>query len=1325
MERRIAALLVLSMLAGGAMADDLPEHRTIILPETGMAAVLQDGQGIYLTYGEYRELWRRAHGVQPPLPVVPPPPVEKAFNACRVKVSATRDDLTMEAWLGINHPGPFPSLLFLPELPFFFTEAAWEDAPARFVMAADKPCLLVRSRSDTILYIKAKHDSARLLQGVVKVLLPDLPIRSLELISPPSVSFTCDREGAGIEPLVFQESLLCEPAPGSYLITWRKEGSGGIRRADPAFTAALLLTAGEDAVRADLVLDYHCPSLGPAAVAVGLPVGFDFHEARHPDLSGVTVAGDRLNLRFATPLRRTGRIEIALARTTAPPPLTIRIDGFSVEPAARLAFTVYGSGRQCEVFPLDSPAWQPTDPLPDMQFGMVRLSGGVPLDVSIRPVVNRLTGHGAITYYLNEYGIVFTSEWLMSAVAEVPAVVHVPLGDGSEVQSVTAGVGASRRRIDYTIGDGELSVHVPPDLRSSRLSLCIHGECREPPGGELALRGLAPREIARFEGTLDVYSSGDLTLAARIAEGLFASPVAAVPGAGGERYTQGLFYQVIDPDWRLHLVYGPAPTMLTGTVVSYITPGRLGYTFHASLRIDVTGAGIDGINLELPGRLGDGLQLDGPMIRERLLLTEGEDLDTWRLEFQDRLSGTFTLEIRYTRTREGDDMPDILLPRVPDAPELVHYVGIEGHDELEITSEPVDLREIDSATIPVSRYVPENRIIYAYKSVDTHPRLHIAVSSYDVYQGEPLLITSLDMETVIAGSGSEISSASLTLINNGEQYLRFTLPESYDLWSAVVDGEGVRPVRSGAKVLVPLRGEQGRRVSVQFVYAAVADSTWWRRWRPPAFDAPVLADMWTLYMPPERRTHVTTPMGIETGGRCPGFYKHSLVLTAYRMLLEVVKGLFQPATLLRSRMSSMSEPEDIRRKFGLDYRSGGYGNFKSTDAGRGYDRREEYDMELAVAPAPAMRMDKSSDAGEELVGDVPDGFVAGTTGGGKASHTVQARAADDLAQVAKISGGEIQRKGLSSLRIDLEKSDNKLIIKDLIVNKGTAGLISFSPFADRILCVFSFLTMYLSGLVLPSRGGISRRSYCLLMFVLLVFISVLRPVYMMGYLNSGVLAVAALVATWLGMRLASRRKRGVAALVLLAGCLSAGMAHAGGTLYVPYEGAPPAHVRDDDRVFLPEADFESLWRMAHPDLAPAVEPPVGYGMVSARIEGEVTGNHLAISGQVVVDVLVDDWVTITWPAWRGLGVAADGDRDVVKSGPESMEIALVGKGLHRISLAGRVPYEGTPELGAITTRLPSLPIGTMLIVLPGGEVSVSALPRDGLAAHARNGKTFV
>lgn len=225
--------------------------------------------------------------------------------------------------------------------------------------------------------------------------------------------------------------------------------------------------------------------------------------------------------------------------------------------------------------------------------------------------------------------------------------------------------------------------------------------------------------------------------------------------------------------------------------------------------------------------------------------------------------GSYSLQLQMEKV-VGEKSQDLVAPVVvPLGVERAKgWVGVEARGNLEVGAADVkgatavDVRSLPAAILGIT----DQPVLLGYKYLGAEPNIPLAVAQHaDV----DVLVTLLDetrARTMWTRQGRRLTSVEYRVRNNRRQFLRLSLPEGAELWSASVGGRAVQPAKAtDGRVMIPLLRSQASGGSlaafdVEVVYVETADPTadngrgHFGASLPQA-DAPSTYVAWTVYSP--------------------------------------------------------------------------------------------------------------------------------------------------------------------------------------------------------------------------------------------------------------------------------------------------------------------------------------------------------------------------------------------------------------------------------------------------------------------------------------------
>lgn len=222
--------------------------------------------------------------------------------------------------------------------------------------------------------------------------------------------------------------------------------------------------------------------------------------------------------------------------------------------------------------------------------------------------------------------------------------------------------------------------------------------------------------------------------------------------------------------------------------------------------------------------------------------------------------GGYRLTVDYERALGDGNLP---LLGVLDVAREKDWIGVDARSSLELVAgtaqnaTPVDVRELPAALVGQTDYP----VLLAWKARGGDVSIPLQVKSHpDVDMLVTLVDTAL-ADTLVTVDGRRMTHVRYAVRNNRNQFLRLSLPEGAEVWSASVAGRGVKVAKGEGGVLVPLvRSDASSGAMSAFLVDLVyveSGSPLGRsgtaRAELPRTDAPVSQLQWTVYFPADAK----------------------------------------------------------------------------------------------------------------------------------------------------------------------------------------------------------------------------------------------------------------------------------------------------------------------------------------------------------------------------------------------------------------------------------------------------------------------------------------
>jgi len=166
------------------------------------------------------------------------------------------------------------------------------------------------------------------------------------------------------------------------------------------------------------------------------------------------------------------------------------------------------------------------------------------------------------------------------------------------------------------------------------------------------------------------------------------------------------------------------------------------------------------------------------------------------------------------------------------------------------------LQRVDTGDFPDWAGSPNPATALAYRYVRPGYQLALNVQRFDEAEVLQALVDSAQFTSVVADDGQMMTEVSLSVRNNGRQFLEIELPPGATNWSAFVAGQPVRPSLREGKLLLPIQqsGADDGAMAVELTYVGTSAFPRARgtvAFVSPKFDVPLKNARWEIYLPPD------------------------------------------------------------------------------------------------------------------------------------------------------------------------------------------------------------------------------------------------------------------------------------------------------------------------------------------------------------------------------------------------------------------------------------------------------------------------------------------
>jgi prepilin-type processing-associated H-X9-DG protein len=375
----------------------------------------------------------------------------------------------------------------------------------------------------------------------------------------------------------------------------------------------------------------------------------------------------------------------------------------------------------------------------------------------------------------------------------------------------------------------------------------------------LAVAGVHPLDTAKLTGFVAISAEPGVAVKTETFDGLTEIPAVALPDyATGVSAGNLLAYKFISsapksaPEWKLTVATENVAAWVRAEIINTFMLTETLVNGRALVRYDIANAPVKELRVRLPAAFTN-VEITGTNIRRR-----EQDGDVWRVELQSPVRGSYMLTVTWDEPGAKKNRPLELTGISADGVEReTGLLVISAKAPLQVSeSNATDLQRVDAGDFPDWAGNPDNAMAMAYRYVRPGYKLALDVRRFAEAEVLQALVDSAQFTSVVADDGQMMTEMSLSVRNNGRQFLEVALPAGANVWSAFVAGQPVRPSLRDGKLLLPIQQSSADDgvVAVELTYAGT--NTFPRGqgnigFASPQFDVPLKNGRWEVYLPPD------------------------------------------------------------------------------------------------------------------------------------------------------------------------------------------------------------------------------------------------------------------------------------------------------------------------------------------------------------------------------------------------------------------------------------------------------------------------------------------
>ncbi len=375
----------------------------------------------------------------------------------------------------------------------------------------------------------------------------------------------------------------------------------------------------------------------------------------------------------------------------------------------------------------------------------------------------------------------------------------------------------------------------------------------------LDIAGVHPLDTAKLTGFVAVSAEPGVAVKTESFDGLTEIPAVSLPDYATVAGTGSvLAYKFISsapksaPEWKLSVATENVAAWVRAEIVNTFTLTETLVSGRALVRYDIANAPVKELRVRVPAEFKN-VEITGANIRSR-----NQSGDVWRMELQNPTRGFYTLTITWDEPRAEKTRALELTGISADGVEReTGLLAISAKAPLQVSeSGAVDLQRVDAGDFPDWGESPDNAMALAYRYVRPGYQLTLDVRRFDEAEVLQALVDSARFTSVVADDGQMMTEMSLSVRNNGRQFLEIALPAGARVWSAFVADQPVRPSIRDGKLLLPIEssGADDGAISVELTYVGTNSFPRDRGslgFASPKFDVPLKNARWDVYLPPD------------------------------------------------------------------------------------------------------------------------------------------------------------------------------------------------------------------------------------------------------------------------------------------------------------------------------------------------------------------------------------------------------------------------------------------------------------------------------------------
>ena len=325
-------------------------------------------------------------------------------------------------------------------------------------------------------------------------------------------------------------------------------------------------------------------------------------------------------------------------------------------------------------------------------------------------------------------------------------------------------------------------------------------------------------------------------------------------------------------------------SVIDAEITAFALPRAKTIEIEGQIVLDISGAPARTLAVTLTPAAARLLRFVSPLVGEQQLdAAKGE----WKITFAREIAGRQVLRFRLSLPADaaaadaqgaaGSAAFTATLPRfeIASARRFRGSWVVEANTDTQLTFQTQSLQPVDVMRVPsVEGYTPRHRLVAAYAYGPGTHALTLSATRHASSELASLVVTRLDLTSVLDPDGSSRHEAAINLRHTGEQFVQVRLPQGAQLLSVLVEHGTVKPVRGeGGSIAIPLPGDSANRDNVRATVLFDLPGQPWaasgKRDLAPVEvlgSVPVLATDWRVHAP-EGFSYAKVKTGMEQEGQ--------------------------------------------------------------------------------------------------------------------------------------------------------------------------------------------------------------------------------------------------------------------------------------------------------------------------------------------------------------------------------------------------------------------------------------------------------------------------